>query len=236
MPFVPLSRPRAHELAESQNSTDTPVMRARSPWPPISTPWMLLSVSSGCGEVGVQPVVGAGGEVMVVQHTAFKPRQPHGTGIEVCRSRGKRRVGRTAHLAELAARGEGVGFGEQMEHFPCDIAFQAAKGSQVGDRRRCAGKSLAATISAVDICSALWPSRRWTSSRKTLLRSPSVAVAERFFRAIKGPLPKQPATRPSRRSSSSARQTREASIESLQRTPRASRTPHPGRSWFEVTA
>ena len=84
--------------------------------------------------------------------------------------------------------------------------------SQVGDHRRCAGKSLVATITAVEICSALRPSRRWTSSRKTLLRSPSVAVDERFFRPSRGRLPRNrrrdahQSRRAARRSSSSARQ------------------------------
>ena len=136
MPFVSLLRPRAHEFAESQNSTDTPVMRARSPWSPSRHPGCSYQYPAAVEKWVFSQWAVAGGEIMVVQHTAFKPRQPHGTGIEVFRSRGKRRVGRTAHLAELAARGEGVGFGEQMEHFRCDIAFQAAKGSQVGDRRR----------------------------------------------------------------------------------------------------
>ena len=51
------------------------------------------------------------GEDGVVQHTAFEPRQPYGTGIEVLCCRGERHVRRTAHLAELVAGREGVGFG-----------------------------------------------------------------------------------------------------------------------------
>lgn len=80
-------------------------------WLAISVPWMLLSVSSGRGEMDAQPMVVTRGEDGVVQHTAFEPRQPYGTGIEVLCCRGERHVRRTAHLAELVAGREGVGFG-----------------------------------------------------------------------------------------------------------------------------
>jgi hypothetical protein len=80
-------------------------------------------VSSGFWLLGGEPVLIGGGQLGVVEDTAFEAGEAHGGGAEVMGCGGEGDPGRDALLAEVGGLGNLGGVGQQVVHLAGDLAL-----------------------------------------------------------------------------------------------------------------